>query len=249
MLKKIFLGILILWSLFIFAGFATSPRQAEDVSLLLIVGIFPGVPTTLVLWQQNARRRRVPPSSAPPEPTGMNASDYADFCQLVRMTLSDNVVEQAEAEYLYRYLREHDGLQDSRVRHIAIVLAATLADGQLDEEEAEELRVLLGEFLDADLPSPPRPRQRSRDRRRQNAPPPVSDNPYGMILPGNTYDISYCDSGGNISERRVYVREISHNRAGNEIVKGRCFLVDATRSFRRDRILSAVDVDTGEVCV
>ena len=178
----------------------------------------------------------------------MNASDYADFCQLVRMTLSDNVVEQAEAEYLYRYLREHDGLQDSRVRHIAIVLAATLADGQLDEEEAEELRVLLGEFLDADLPSPPRPRQRSRDRRRQNAPPPVSDNPYGMILPGNTYDISYCDSGGNISERRVHVWEIAFNKSGNEIIKGRCQLAKATRSFRRDRIICAIDVATGEVC-
>ena len=178
----------------------------------------------------------------------MDATDYADFCQLVRMTLSDNVVEQAEAEYLYRYLREHGGLQDSRVRHIAVVLAATLADGQLDEEEAEELRVLLGELIDADLPSLPCPRQRNRNRRWQNISP-ASRNPYGEILPGNTYDISYCDSAGNITERRVHVREISHNRAGNEIVKGRCFLADATRSFRRDRILSAVDVATGEVCV
>ncbi len=182
------------------------------------------------------------------ESTGLNASDYADFCQLVKMTLSDNVVEQAEAEYLYRYLREHGGLQDSRGRHIAIFLAVMLADEQLDEKEAEELRVLLGEFIDADLPSPPRSRQRNRNRRRQNIPP-ASRNPCGEILPRNTYDISYCDSTGNITERRVHVREISHNRAGNEIVKGRCFLTAATRSFRRDRILSAAAVATGEICI
>ena len=166
--------------------------------------------------------------------------------------MSDGVVEHDEAAYLYAYLRKEGGLQDSRTRHLAIVFAATLNDGIFDEEEAEEMRVLLGEFVDADLhpapkPAPkPQPKPKQKVHRRTVA----ESSPYsGLILEGRTYDFIYSDVDGNVTDRRVHVREIAFNSAGNEIVKGRCYLANATRSFRRDRILTAIDIDTGEICI
>lgn len=195
-------------------------------------------------------------SSAPMETqssaTGMSDDAYQGFRQLVKMALSNGLVEHDEAAYLYTYLRKEGGLQDSRTRHLVIVLAATLKDGIFDEDEAEDMRVLLSEFADADLFSLPQKKKVSSPRKtRKSKAKKVKERVrpvLGDLIEGSTYDLTYCDADGNFSERRVHVREIAFNKFGNEIVKGRCQLAKATRSFRRDRIISAIDVATGEIC-
>ena len=298
MIKKILFGVLILWTLFIVAGFTALPSEPGSLSVILVFGVLPWLLVWAVCLYHAQQKRKVqqsiinplppvkthlrtdspsrpqlpitPPAtpaitspatqSATQQPitppssttTGMDEETYQGFRHLVQMALADGVVAHEEAQYLFNYLMEKNGNWDSRTRHLAIVLNATLRDGVFDEVEAEEMRVLLGEFVDADLhptpkPAPkPQPKPKQKVRRRTVA----ESSPYsGLILEGRTYDFIYSDVDGNVTDRRVHVREITFNSAGNEIVKGRCYLANATRSFRRDRILTAIDIDTGEICI
>lgn len=281
-MKKIFFGILILWTAFIVIGFSTSPSAPGSLNALLIFGALPWLLVWAVYsyrWQRAQKSKRSltdpdpsvainssvinysPPAPTPPAPLtdqsssaiGMGDDSYQGFRQLVKMALSDGVVEHDEAAYLYAYLRKEGGLQDSRTRHLAIVFAATLNDGIFDEEEAEEMRVLLSEFADADLFSLPQEKKAASSHKAHKGKAKKSKKEarpvLGDLMAGGTYDLTYCDADGNYSERRVHVREIAFNKSGNEIVKGRCYLAKATRSFRRDRILTAVDIETGEMCI
>lgn len=67
-----------------------------------------------------------------------------------------------------------------------------------------------------------------------------------MSLPGDTFEITYCDSRDQLSVRRISARRL--DRIGDAyVLKAYCFERDAMRSFRLDRITSAVDLGTGEV--
>lgn len=63
---------------------------------------------------------------------------------------------------------------------------------------------------------------------------------------GDTFEITYCDSRDNLSVRRISVRRIDRHD-DHVILKAFCFEREALRSFRLDRVQSAVDVVTGEV--
>lgn len=58
--------------------------------------------------------------------------------------------------------------------------------------------------------------------------------------------IEYKDGNGTSSSRAVLVREFDNKLYGG-ILMGHCELRDATRTFRFDRILECVDLETGEL--
>ena len=58
--------------------------------------------------------------------------------------------------------------------------------------------------------------------------------------------IEYCDAVGNKTTRNVNVREFD-NKLYHGVFMGICELRNAHRTFRFDRILSCIDLETGEV--
>ena len=58
--------------------------------------------------------------------------------------------------------------------------------------------------------------------------------------------ITYRDSNGSVTERQVRVREFDNEVYGGMMI-GHCSLRDATRTFRFDRVQTAIDAETGEV--
>jgi len=59
-------------------------------------------------------------------------------------------------------------------------------------------------------------------------------------------EIGYCDAVGNETVRKIHVRQFDpRHRKG--MLLAHCYLRDASRSFRVDRIRACVDIDTGEV--
>jgi hypothetical protein len=63
-------------------------------------------------------------------------------------------------------------------------------------------------------------------------------------LPGRLYQISYRDAGGEVTRRRVLVRN-RWEAYGETYLRAWCFLRGDERNFRMDRIIEAVPVDEG----
>jgi len=59
-------------------------------------------------------------------------------------------------------------------------------------------------------------------------------------------EIEYRDGNGDKTKREISVREFDNDLYGG-IIMAHCHLRNATRTFRFDRIISAVDTDSGEV--
>ncbi|HOO81631.1 MAG TPA: TerB family tellurite resistance protein [Alphaproteobacteria bacterium] len=59
--------------------------------------------------------------------------------------------------------------------------------------------------------------------------------------------ITYKNSKGEESERRISVKRVSRSAKGDLLVRAYCFERKAVRCFRADRIVEAVDLATGEV--
>jgi len=59
-------------------------------------------------------------------------------------------------------------------------------------------------------------------------------------------EINYTDGNGDISKREISVREFDDKLYGG-IIMAHCHLRNGTRTFRFDRISSAIDTDTGEI--
>lgn len=167
--------------------------------------------------------------------------DFECFCLMAEGALHDAVITNKEAAAILYFLQNHGGDDDSRVRHIAAIIRDSEKNDGFDAGDAEELKVVLSEFLDADYfkiekPKKAKPKKAPRVKVK-----------LGEIKPNHSYQITYIDSKGNSSEREIYCTSIHFNKYGNEIVYGRCKKANATRSFRRDRIIEAVDVETGEI--
>lgn len=58
--------------------------------------------------------------------------------------------------------------------------------------------------------------------------------------------ITYRDANGSVTERQVRVREFDNEVYGGMMI-GHCSLRDATRTFRFDRVQTAIDAETGAV--
>lgn len=59
--------------------------------------------------------------------------------------------------------------------------------------------------------------------------------------------ISYKNSKGEVSERRISVKTVNRSSSGNIMVGAYCYERRAFRHFRADRIIEAVDLATGEI--
>tara|TARA_R110002094_G_scaffold54390_8_gene65623 strand:+ start:2576 stop:3367 length:792 start_codon:yes stop_codon:yes gene_type:complete len=59
-------------------------------------------------------------------------------------------------------------------------------------------------------------------------------------------EIGYCDAVGNETVRKIHVRQFDPGHRKGMLL-AHCYLRDASRSFRVDRIRACVDTDTGEV--
>lgn len=60
-----------------------------------------------------------------------------------------------------------------------------------------------------------------------------------------TFKIKYKDGNGNITNREIYIKKFGKASFGGFIL-AHCFLRDANRTFRTDRILECIDGETGE---
>lgn len=187
-----------------------------------------------------------------------------DLIHLVEGMMADGVFVQAEASYLFQWLREHrDHLDQYPFSSIYLRLDNALADGVLDEDEAADI----GEFFKRLVVEPGivdvvslhvTTLERLRDRPH---PSPellsaeISTEPKAMAPKSvrqkrtrghaaiDRVLINYLDSMGFGSEREVTVHSCD-----DEYVKGYCHLRGSARTFRVDRIVGdIVRVETGEM--
>ena len=59
--------------------------------------------------------------------------------------------------------------------------------------------------------------------------------------------ISYKNSKGEVSERRISVKTLDRSESGHLLIRAYCYERKALRTFRADRIIQAIDIETGEV--
>lgn len=59
--------------------------------------------------------------------------------------------------------------------------------------------------------------------------------------------ISYKNSKNEISNRRITIKTVKRSSNGDIVIGAYCFERKALRTFRADRIIEAIDIETGEV--
>ncbi|MBN8263033.1 MAG: hypothetical protein J0M21_00080 [Xanthomonadales bacterium] len=190
---------------------------------------------------------------------GDQPRDVGDLVRLVEGMMADGVFVQAEADYLFQWMREHKNrLNQYPYSAIYRRLHVALADGVLDEDEAADI----GEFFKRLVVEPGiveaaalhagtnAPRTQSATQVVER--PAISEHP----APGRGVKkrasgravvdlimITYLDSMGFES-----VREVTVHSCDGEYMKGYCHLRGSARTFRVDRIVGdIVRVETGEV--
>lgn len=170
---------------------------------------------------------------------------------VAKLILADDKVSQKEAEQLLELLNcTPISLMDPITRTLFQAVEHALSDAVLDETEADEIRVLLGEVCDLELerkvlPAPPKRKQKPKQAKSKLKPrskgATVTD-----IRNGDIFDILYFDANHNPSNRKVdFISVRSSN--GSSYMNAWCHDRAALRTFRVDRIHSMVNVNTGEV--
>lgn len=191
---------------------------------------------------KNSARSDDGTSPAPPE-----------LVAISKLILADNRVEHDEAMALLEMLDSFpaSGLTPLH-RKLHDTTKNALADGTLDVDEAEEIRVLLGEVLDR---APARVTRATKARQEVRPPKKKAASTRGVskgavrhsssIPIGAEVLINYMDAEGAVSEREVLVRRVLR-KGGRAYVEGICLMRQAYRTFRADRITTMVVLDTGE---
>ncbi len=172
--------------------------------------------------------------------------------------LADDVVDQREAELLLRLLDGQDILKfDPACRELHQVLIASLDDGVLDSDEAEEIKALLSEICDRPIerPAKPEPKKRAASKKpaatttakpkRSKSDPRPSASTQRKPEVGDILAFAYTDSKGDTSDREVEYRAIT-KKNGVAYLKGICQSRRAFRTFRSDRMDFVCFADTGE---
>ncbi len=264
MFKKIGFALLLFLAAFFGAAFfavAMDAFKEQDYQTAIAGAIM----TILCLWATVKCYRKIRPKRdsvistiettvTPQSSNGLDKHDFFIFKQLANQVISDDKITLDEALALQNFLYKNGGYEDDRTRHILVITDDILADGQIDKNESRELTTVLGEFLDAIDKPPPTKRPKNR-----NSFKPVDVSELGLnelldkpisssrITPKKSYFILYEDAKGERSEREIFVSSIKKNKAGNKIVYAQCKSANAIRSFRLDRIIEAVDLETGEI--
>lgn len=202
----------------------------------LLVGVFTALLSCVVLADPNQRKIREVNTDGAESP--VLAPEVAQFVSLCEAVLADELVHQNEAEYLMDWISKNPAVtDDANIADIRNLLQISLEDGYLDENEAEELRLVLSEFCDRVLNSSqplPKPKPKKKTRKKAFAP------AHGDFL------IHYEDAQGNVSEREINVRAVT-DKNGVTYLKAYCHARRAMRTFRLDRVIEVVDLGTGEV--
>ena len=201
--------------------------------------------------------QRVEPTSAvtPLQPdTAALKSSAGDLAGMVKEMMADGVFVQAEAEHLFQWLHENQGhLHEYPASAIYNRLTEALADGVLDEDEADDISELfqrlgksepgVAEKVASSLPRPlPPPVQSITPTPRAITPPKPRVRRSRARTGLDCILIQYQDSMGFDSEREVTVHSLD-----TFYLKGYCHMRSAPRTFRVDRIVGdIVRTETGE---
>lgn len=173
---------------------------------------------------------------------------------LAKFILEDDKVEQKEAEQLLELLNcTPTYLMDPVTRTLFQATDHALSDGVLDDAEADEIRVLLGEVCDLELerkvmPEAPKPKAKPKKAANKKEKPfkPKPSAAASELRTGDVYEITYFDANYNVSMRKVDFRSARESN-GRQYMNAYCHERRALRTFRGDRISSMVNCKTGEV--
>lgn len=166
LLKYSFYTLLWLWSILIsVALLSDAPKQADGrinwgacVVIVIFLLLLPWVVTLFVRRyikrkaefgaQQSSTIETVANTS--PTVTELDANTFTAFKNMAALVLADDVVEKHEAEMLYSFLKSTPANEDVRTKPLFYVLRQIGENIEpFTPEVAEELRVMLGEFIDA----------------------------------------------------------------------------------------------------
>jgi len=166
------------------------------------------------------------------------------FADIAEEILADNRVTFREAVRLLTYFEFFpDAAGALRTYRLYDSCLVAVADDYLDEDEAEELRVLLSEYCDsargvgtslAVAVAVAKPRAT-----------PPKEAPVDPPKAGDRFEITYEDADGVQTERRINFRKCT-SKGDRHYVYAVCLERKALRTFRSDRILDAVALETGE---
>jgi hypothetical protein len=193
---------------------------------------------------------------AEPAPVNSGLKYLRQLCREARL---DEEITEGEARKLLHAFAVFESDQPSSHTHAKYVLELLrecLADGKLDKNEAHELLTAVGEFADsAPLPvmplgdirptwDTPEPPTIKKERLRKTA----AATPLRNIslTPGQEYELTYTDSTGAVSERVIQFKGLSGNGRA-QYLQAYCTKAHGYRTFRVDRVMSLVDLSTGEV--
>lgn len=165
-LKYSFYALLWLWSIVIsVALLSDAPKQADGRinwgACVVIVIFLLLLPWAVALFVQRYIRRKTEANaqqssavetvaSTSPAVTEMDTETFTAFKNMAALVLADDVVEKHEAEMLYTFLKSTSANEDVRTKPLFYVLRQIGENIEpFSPETAEELRVMLGEFIDA----------------------------------------------------------------------------------------------------
>lgn len=169
------------------------------------------------------------------------------FLNMAKTILEDDKVSQVEAKMLLVYMSSIDEMiSDIRTRKLFYTLTEALDDDVLDENEAEEIKTLLSEFCDSPEKSEEplvKPKRTKQTKKVKNV---VKDYSPRINIASSQYAFNYMDANGNFSDREIIFRGVKIQN-GKAYLNGICRERNAHRTFRADRIMSLIDLDTGEM--
>lgn len=156
--------------------------------------------------------------------------DSRTLAEIAQDIISDGMVTLEEAQSLRGWFEQGDRLKDKRAFKLYQWLCGSLQDDELSHDESTELLRRLRTFAPIEPPAySPEP----------SAPVRVSttDNWKGL-----TIDCTYETAAGDISDRRLKV--LTDNGYS---IYCYCHMRQAKRTFVKNRMIRAVDVNSGEI--
>lgn len=170
----------------------------------------------------------------------LSSSEITELESVSRKILADDLVTPSEARYLLRWLDRHPAaFDDARTFLLAMSVKDAFADDVFDDDEADEVRTLLGEFCDevgepVSSPQAPKPEGQASGLE--------------ALVSGGQYMMSYRDAEGKVTERAIRFNKQTGS-GGTAYLQAFCLMRKANRTFRVDRIESLFSTDTGEILV
>lgn len=179
--------------------------------------------------------------------------------QLCREARLDEEITEGEARKLLQAFAVFESDQPkghTHAKYVLELLRECLADGKLDKNEAQELLTAVGEFADSvqltvmplgdirPIPDTLEPPPVKKERQRQSAAATPLQNV--SLTPGQDYELTYTDSTGMVSERVIQLKGLS-GTGRTKYLEAYCTKAHGYRTFRVDRVMSLVDLSTGEV--